>query len=198
MHNAYASAFVSWLLFHNPDTSNLKEIILFGSAAKNEVKKDSDIDIFIDVKSIKKKFQKEIDETLEGFYRSREALLFKTRGVDNKINIKIGKLEEWKDLKSSIEATGIVLYGPYIGGKVEGKKYVIISWNRIGKNRGAFLNKVYGFRSNGKRYQGILEKMGGRKIGKSAIMIPIEAKSDLISSIKNHDVDATIQEAYFK
>jgi hypothetical protein len=197
MHKAYASALVSWLLFHKLDTSNLKRIILFGSAAKDEARTGSDIDIFIEVKEKKKQFQKQIDDALEGFYKSREALIFKSRGIDNNINIIIGRLEEWKDLKASIDATGILLYGPYQGGKMQGRKYALIAWSRIGKNRGSLLNKLYGFRANEKKYAGLLERINGRKIGKSAIIIPIEEKDAVLQVMKDHDVDATILEGYF-
>src|SRR3989344_7815435 len=142
---AYASYFASFLINNLDDFSNLKSIILFGSVVRGEADKDSDVDIFIDVKKLNKNKEKEIKKILEGFYKSREALLFKTFGIDNKINLIIGRLDEWKDLKRSIESTGIVLYGKYsYGGKGE-RKYAVIFWDKIGKNRGAFLNKLYGF-----------------------------------------------------
>ena len=197
MYKAYASTFVSWFLTQNRDVSHIKSVILFGSAAKGEARKDSDIDVFIDVKSMTKKAKKDIEDAVEVFYKSRDALLFKAKGIDNKINVIVGKLEEWKDLKPSVEATGIVLYGRYTGGKAEGRKYAVISWSRIGKNRGALLNKIYGFRANNKKYQGLLEKLEGRKLGKSTIMIPVERKNEILPILKYHDVDATIQEGYF-
>ncbi|MFH1916759.1 MAG: nucleotidyltransferase domain-containing protein [Nanoarchaeota archaeon] len=197
MYKAYTSTFVSWYLAAHQNMKNVRCIILFGSAAKGEAKKDSDIDIFFDVHSATKKIQKEIEDAIESFYKSRDALIFKAKGVDNKINAIVGKLEEWNDLKQSIEASGIVLYGPYVGGRIEGRKYAVISWSRIGTNRGAFLNKIYGFRANDKKYQGLLEKLEGRKLGKSTIMVPVERKNDILPILKYHDVDATIQEGYF-
>ena len=106
---SYASYFVSYFL-DNLNNVNFEKIILFGSVAREEATKESDIDIFIEIKKENKKLEIEIKKILENFYKSREALLFKAKRIDNKINLIIGKLEEWKDLRDSIENTGIILY----------------------------------------------------------------------------------------
>ena len=46
----YASYFTSYLLYHLKKKENISNIILFGSVAKGEAKKSSDVDIFIEVK----------------------------------------------------------------------------------------------------------------------------------------------------
>lgn len=196
MFKAYASYFVSYLLANLKDITNIKKIILFGSVAKDEAIKESDIDIFIEVKKENKKFSEEIENILEEFYKSREALYFKTKGIDNKINLIISKLEEWKDLKESIESTGILMYAKYIPTKIEGKKYAIIFWDNIAKNRGAFLNRIYGFKVKNKSYKGLIEKLNGRKLGKSSIMVPIENREDIIKLLKHYKVNAKILEVY--
>ena|SRR3989344_3459236 len=196
MIKAYSSYFVSYLLSELGDI-NIRKIILFGSVAMDNADKESDVDIFIEVKKNSLKFKKDIEKILNKFYKSREALIFKNKGIDNKINILIGKLADWRDLKKSIESTGIVLYGRFVSsGFSEGKKYLLISWDKIGKNRGAFLNKVYGFRVGEKRYKGLIETLSGRKIGKSSLMIPVENKDEIFVLIKKYDVDARLVEIY--
>jgi len=194
----YASYFVSYLLMNIKNLNNINNIILFGSVAKGEESKESDVDIFIDVKKKTKRFDNEINNITENFYKSREALIFKSKGVYNKVNLIVEKLEEWKDLKKSIESTGIVLYGRYVPHitKLEGKKYSIFFWNKIEKNRGAFLNKIYGFKSGEKRYKGILELFNGTKLGKSSIMIPAEHEEKINKLLKHHKVNAKIIEVY--
>lgn len=196
MLKAYASYFVSYLLDNLKEMENIQQIILFGSVAKNEATRNSDVDIFIEVKNESKKFSHAVDSILENFYKSREGLSFKIRGIDNKINIIIGHLEDWKDLKVSLESTGIMLYGRYIPAKIEGRKYAMISWDNVGKNRGAFLNKIYGFKVGGKSYSGLVERLGGRKIGKSSIMVPIESREEIIKLLKPYQVNAKIIEIY--
>ncbi len=196
MHKAYSSYFVSYLLSKLKKLERIENIILFGSAAKNEATKASDIDIFIDVGKKTKQLENEIELILKDFYKSREALLFKVQGIENKINVIIGRLEEWKDLKESIESTGIVLYGPYSAATLKGKKHSIISWKSVGKNRGAFLNKLYGFKVENKRYKGLLETLGGKKLGKSTIMVPIEHREKIAELLRHYRVDARIIEVY--
>ena len=198
MLKEYTSYFVAYLLTNlNKDVKdNINKIILFGSAAKDEAEKDSDIDLFIDIKKTTKRAEREIKKIEEQFYDSREASLFKLKKISNKFSIIIGKLDEWKELKKSIESTGIILYGRYISSKISGRKYAIIFWDKIEKNRGAFLNKIYGVKINGKKYSGVVERIGGRKLGKSSVMIPVEMKEDILKLLKQYKVNAKIIEVY--
>jgi len=194
---AYASYFVSYLLKNFESGGGINRITLFGSVARGEATKESDVDIFIEVRKKTKKIEEGIKKQLSGFYKSREALIFKTRGIENKINVIVGRLDEWPDLKKSIESTGIVLYGGFVGGDVSGRKHAIIFWDSIGKNRGAFLNKIYGFRAGGKKYSGMIEKLEGRKLGKSSIMVPVEYREEVVKVLKAYKVNAKIVEVYF-
>lgn len=196
MIESYASYFASYLLFNLKNKENVLSIILFGSAAKGELDKSSDVDIFIEVKKKSKTFENQLSKIINNFYNSREALIFKIKGVENKINVIAGKLKEWKDLKKSIESTGIILYGNYISSEIRGKKHVLFFWNHVGKNRGAFLNKLYGFISKGKQYKGLIENLGGKKTGKSSFIIPVEHREEFVKLMKYYDVDVKIIEIY--
>lgn len=196
MIKAYASYFSSYLLMNVKKRDCIERIILFGSVARDEANKESDVDIFIDLNKKNQKIKNEIGKILENFYKSREALLFKSKGIDNKINLIIGRLDDWGDLKNSIESTGIVLYGKYIPSGISGSKHAILFWNKIQKNRGAFLNKVYGVNVKGKYYQGFIDKFGGKKLGKSSVMIPIEHKDKILKLMKEHKVNTKILDVY--
>ncbi len=196
MFKAYASYYSSFLLAQMPPESVISTIILFGSAAKGDASTESDIDIFIEVERKSKNIEGKIAQITEKFYKSREALLFKVKGIDNKINVIVGKLAEWTELRKSVESTGIILYGKYIPTGGSGRKFALIFWEVIGKNRGAFLNKLYGFNFNKKRYSGLLEKNEGRKVGKSSIMIPVEHSQEVLKLIQHHKVKAKIVEIY--
>lgn len=197
MIKAYASYFTSYLLANFENPNEIERIILFGSVARGEATKESDVDIFIETKKESDKLKNRIDRILKEFNESREALLFKAKGIDNKINLIVGKLDNWKKLKNSIESNGIVLYGKIIpSGKTAGRKQAVIFWDRVGENRGAFLNKIYGFKSGGKHYIGLVEKLGGRKLGKSSIMVPIENREEIIHLLKYYKANAKIVEVY--
>lgn len=196
MIKAYASYFVSYLLTRLKEVDNIFQIVLFGSVAKDEATKESDVDIFIVLKRKNKKLKEKIEKILDEFYSSREALIFKVKSIDNKINLIIDRLEDWPDIKLSIESTGIILYGKYIPIGIKGNKYVIIFWEGIEKNRGAFLNKIYGVKVKNKKYAGLLEKFNGRKLGKSSIMVPVQYREDILKTLKHYNANARIIEVY--
>ena len=79
----YASYFISYLLSNLDDTKNINRIVLFGSAAKGEANKESDIDLFLELKKQSAVFESEVKKIEKKFYSSREAALFKTKGIGN-------------------------------------------------------------------------------------------------------------------
>lgn len=194
----YASYFVSYLLTNLKGSENMERIVLFGSAAKGDADKESDVDIFIEVKKKTGKFEKAVQEAEQGFYQSREAALFKARGINNRFSIKVGMLKEWKELYRGIASTGIVLYGSYEAKELPSgvKHFVIVFWNGVGKNRGAFLNKLYGFKIRNKHYEGLIEKYDGKKIGKSCVMLPAQHKNELFRLLKMHEAKAQILDVF--
>ena len=200
MLKEYSMYFSAYLLtnLENKEKENIERIILFGSVAKEEARKESDIDLFIESKKNTKKFEAKIKTIEEKFYKSREASLFKLKNISNTFNIKIGRLKEWKELERSIASTGIILYGPYELRELPygTRHFVIIYWEKIGKNRGAFLNKLYGVKIKDKFYEGLLKRFSGRKLGKSCIMIPIVYKKDILRLIKEYKAEARIIEVF--
>jgi predicted nucleotidyltransferase len=198
MLKVYASYFVAYLLNNLKGKGNIERIVLFGSVARGDYEKGSDVDLFVEIKKKSKKFENELGEVLEKFYQSREASLFKLEGVDNEFSIKIGILKEWKDLQKSIASTGVILYGPYeVKEESSGMEHhVIIYWDKIGKNRGAFLNKLYGFKVKGKRYEGILERYEGKKLGKSCVILPVQYKKEVFELLGKYKVEAKVLEIF--
>lgn len=196
MISAYASAFVSYLVASlKENISSVDNIILYGSVARNEADEGSDVDIFVDAN---KKIDKAVEKIVSDFRHTKQFLWFKANGVQNEIRVKIGKLKEWKELHRSISSTGIVLWSRFeTKEKPAGTKHkIIFYWDEIGKNRGAFLNKLYGFKANGKKYAGLLEKWGGFRMGKSCIIIPIKYKNEMIEFMKSYNVNAKNVEVF--
>ncbi len=188
----YASYFASFIINNIKNIDNIERIILYGSVAKGEENKESDVDIFIETRKKTKLLEKELKGLEESFYNSRESSLFKIKGVENKFNVKIGILKDWKELYKSIASTGITLYGRYEAKEMPAglKHKIIIFWDKIRKNRGAFLNKIYGFKTGTKRYPGLLTKFGGSRIGKSCVIFPIEHKEEMFELMRKYKVDA--------
>lgn len=197
MLKKYAISAVDYILNNLSEQSftEIRQVILFGSVSRGTATKDSDIDIFFyAVKSLKK----EINKLIEDFYISRQGLIFKTKGVANRFQVIVGDLQEWVDLHKSIASEGIVLYGPYYGKPPKGlKHYFMISWENLDiKNRGAFLNKFYGYTAKKIKYSGLVKKWRAEKIGKSAILLPFEHKEECLNILSKYKVDFRIKDIY--
>lgn len=194
---SYALSFASFLLRNLKETSGIRSIILYGSVVRKTSNRESDIDIFIDVTKPTEVFQKRVNTVVSQFYSSKEAIIFKLMGIENEISVISGKLDNHKDLKRSIMSDGYVLWSKYIAVKPNDSKHnVIVFWEGIERNRGAFLNKIYGFTSGKVFYKGFLEESGGTKLGKSCIMIPIEHFEELRKMIKKYGVRARTIEVF--
>ncbi len=194
--NAYAARFTSFLIEKlGEEISKIDNIVLYGSVARGTADKESDVDIFVDTSH---EIEEKINETLEEFYNSREYTLFRSKGVDNEIELKIGELSEWEDLHRSISSTGKVLWGRYKTTEepIGTKHKIIFFWDKIGRSRSSFLNKLYGYKSKDKNIVGFLEKWNGKKIGKSSIIIPFQYKEDMLELIEEYDVNAKNIEVY--
>ncbi|MDY6788381.1 MAG: nucleotidyltransferase domain-containing protein [Candidatus Nanohaloarchaea archaeon] len=186
---AYASAFASFLIDQVEVLEKIDQIVLYGSVARGTADKESDVDIFVDTTY---NLEDEIDRIKEEFYSSRRCTLFRSKGITNKISVKTGKLEEWESIHASISSTGIVLWGDFKAEKLPGgaQHSIIFYWEKTGDKRTSFLNKLYGYSTEDREIKGMLEKWGGKKIGKSSVLIPIEHKDDMIKLLKKYNIDA--------
>ncbi len=200
----YAYAFANFLMHGIEEKwfKDIKSIILFGSVAQNRATEESDVDIFFDVampKSRVNKFRRILLKAKDEFLFTTEALKFKSRKIYNEINFAVGNLEEWPEMKKSVSSSGLVLYGKYSNTfKKRGlKRFLIFFWESTGKNRGAFLNKLYGYKAKRTRYKGFLDA-GGVKIGKSAALIPVERKDDFIRILDKYRAEYKVLEVYME
>ena len=179
----------------------INSIILFGSMAQERASKESDVDLFFDSemnKTQKRKFQTELRKSISAFRLTQQALKFKMEGVSNEISPTIGKLDQWESLQHSLSSTGIVLYSRYTSpqSKKGLKHHLLVFWEPKIKNRGSFLNKLYGYNIGKKHYNGLIEKSGGMKAGKSAVIIPVDKKENLYKILEDHEVSYQIKEIF--
>ncbi len=187
---SYAMDFSSFLVqnMEKEDLAHIKEIILFGSAARGEAGSSSDVDIFVNTT---KKMESKVNKTLNRFYESEiYRRYWKMLGINNDISIISDDLENWKDLKASIISDGIVLYGKYSGTAKTQKNYVIVWWGSIKPEyKRVFASKqLYGWRIKDKKYRGLLEKVGGEKIGVNAINVPLQGFSPIKELFRKHKI----------
>ncbi|MFH0876244.1 MAG: nucleotidyltransferase domain-containing protein [archaeon] len=183
---SYAMDFVSFLIEKMKDSSEIKSIILFGSVARQDTDKNSDVDIFIDTK---KDIQKEVGAIKESFLESiKYKKYWKLLGVENNLDIQVGEIKKW-DLERSIISNGIVLYGKYFDRpKTKGSSLFVIKAKGERKNQIKLWRKLYGYKQkvNDKIYKsvGLLSNYGGKKLGNGVFLVPIEHTQHVIAFLR--------------
>ena len=174
---SYAMDFASFIIQKLKDEDKIRNIILFGSVSRGESTKDSDIDIFIDVSREDEKIKKELKEIQIDFFNSAKYKQYwKLLGIENDITLIIAELKKWKEIKPSIIANGIVLYGKFKSEIKEGEHKTFFIWENIYPNskRVLFNKQIFGYKQNKKEYSGLLNKYSGERLGKGCIIVPLE------------------------
>lgn len=169
---AYAIDFVSYLKLK---LKEIERVILYGSAARGDFDKESDIDLFVDSKS---DISKKIIKISEDYRKTSRFKEWELKGIKREIHIISGELdsEEWKDLKRSIINTGIILYGKYKSDIEKINQYALFSFENIkpDKKRILVFRKLFGFKVKDKRYGGLVLQTNSKRIGKGILLVPIE------------------------
>jgi len=183
---AYASSFVAFIL----PRIDVKEIILFGSVARNEADKDSDIDLFFNVRQGEEKLKKVLKEELEKFYKTKIAEIWRLKGIKNDVKIKVGNLNEWK-LKRSIISDGIVLYGKYkdMPEKIKGYTQFNLKPIKDITKRNRVFRKVFGRKEKGYLTKGIVEEVNGKKLSPTSFIVPIEKSQEIVKMLGSEKLD---------
>ena len=193
---SYAMDFTSFLLEKTSFNDKIRNIILFGSVARSEESPNSDIDIFIDVIEENKKIESDINKCIERFFESgKYKNYWKLLDINNNISLKIGSLDNWKDLHSSIASNGILLYGKFKYSTKEGKNNSMLIWENIKPNskRVLFNKQIFGYNQNKKFYRGLLQKYNGERLGKGCIVIPSEHFNIFHSFFKKNKITVKIK-----
>lgn len=185
---AYAMSFVSFVF---PKIGGIKEIILFGSSARGEAGKESDIDIFFDIEDEKQEeiIKKVLEIELKKFYKSKIRETWMFQGIKNPISIKTGKLEDWK-LKRSLISDGICLYSKYkeIPKGLEGFVYFNLNPIKNIAKRNSIIRRLFGRKEKNHLSAGLLEKINGKKFSPSSFIVKKEFVNNIIELLDKEKV----------
>lgn len=172
--HGYAVSFVSFALprINQP----VKDVIMFGSVARGDFDEKSDLDLFFSVPN--PKAEKDIEESmkiiLKKFYNSKIFESWRKKGVGLEIKTHVGVLEKW-ELRSSVLAEGICLYGKYKE-EIPSNAYVMLYFDPI-KNitrRNRVVRSLFGREERKFARTGLVEKLGGKKIAPTSFIVPIQ------------------------
>jgi predicted nucleotidyltransferase len=187
----YALSFAGFVL----PKIEVDEIILFGSAARGEAEKESDIDLFFNVKKNEEILKKELKKELERFYKTKIFEIWSLKGIKNQIKIEVGNLDEWK-LKRSIISDGIILYGKYKSMPEKTKGFVQFNLKPI-KNiakRNNILRKIFGRKEKDYSTKGQVEEANGKKLSALSFIVPLEKTEEVFKLFNSEKIDYTFFE----
>jgi predicted nucleotidyltransferase len=191
---AYSLDFASYLILK---LKNIDRIILYGSVARNDFDEKSDVDLFVDTKE---KINKKLDLVLDKYYKTRKFKEWQLKGIERDISCISGELDsdEWKDLKRSIINTGIILYGKYKSEAEKINQYVLFSFENIkpDKKRVSVFRSLFGFKTAGKKYAGIAEKIGAVRIAKGSLLVPTEKANELKKFFQNKKISVKLYDLW--
>src|SRR3989338_775331 len=186
---SYAMSFSSFLL--DSDIGNrINRIVIFGSAAKGEYDKESDVDVFVDT-TVKRA---ELIKYLNLFYSSKINEIWETKGPKNEISLHSGNMDT-SPLKREILGSGIQVYGE-VGLLPKNMQhyalFVLDFSNFQRKKQVSIWRKLYGYRQKiGRKtynFKGLIEKSGGRKLGKGIVVMPLAKKYEFSKLLKQKRV----------
>lgn len=194
----YALSFASFLL-DSKIGKEIKQIILFGSVARGDFTEESDIDLFIDAPD---EIETEIEKILVLYESSQISKTWRLKSIKNEFSLKVGKLEEWS-LRREVISSGITLYGKFSQSSEKGKYYILIN---LAVKKRKFSNQIriwrylYGYRQKvGKKIylkKGLLEKCGGKKIGKGWMLIPMGQRMTILKYLNKEKIPYQLYELW--
>ena len=195
---AYAASFVSFLLDTAKVKDKIKRIILFGSVARDDFTKESDIDMFIDTNE---DIELSIEKTYKLFMMSQAQKLWELKGLTQELSFKIGNLNEW-NLRRSIISDGIVLYGRMRETSEDAEPYLLLqlSYKKLSQSQKLRAwRKLYGHRQKvGKKIyksNGLVERLNGKRI-ENGIVMPLHQEKKVLDFLKQHKISYTLHELW--
>jgi len=164
-------------------------IVLFGSFSRGDYDEGSDIDLLVVFKD-----KKDLDRDLSKIYEktAKADLFFQVIGLT---------LEELKNspLLEAALREGKIYYAKQDAKKLltpTHKPYALVTYttaNLNAKERVIFTQKLEGRRKGKYRYNGLLHKIGGYKVGKGVVMVPLSNLKTLTKHFEKKEINYVIR-----
>ena len=174
----YIYDFLSTMFDKLKDREKVRAVILFGSFARGNQRKDSDVDLFIDVRADnKEEVEQLVKESLQEFEIKIENV-WKLEGINNAFAIIVDdiSLKKWEELRKDIGSYGILIYGRYETPVKYGKRLVLIDYDLSKskqKDKMRIIRALLGYKlKRGEKVyeqRGIIKKLGAEKLSNSIL-----------------------------
>ncbi|MEK6959770.1 MAG: nucleotidyltransferase domain-containing protein [Nanoarchaeota archaeon] len=204
---AVAMDFAAFLMSDTAIAPDVHRIVLFGSVATGDCDEESDIDLFIETARQGKKrngqAKSSIRKRLDLWNLSTRAEMWKAQGIRNELSLRIGALDEWKDIHRAIASHGILLYGKFIEPPKGLRQYALVSL-RFPKlppsGRVALLRTLYGYKQKAKgkvyTFEGAVGSLGGVRLKRANVMMPIENAAKLYEFLRRKKISYLVREIW--
>lgn len=173
---AYASDFVSYLLqkLTLDELRLIDQVVLFGSAARAETTSESDVDLFVQTRTART-LEGRVAQLVDAFESStRVSDYWRPLGVRLPLSVKVGRPEDWAVVPAALAEHGKVLFGPYQPASAGSGTGAVFTWENVSPGmRTNLYRNLFGFISHGKRYPGLVAQVGGQRLGKGAVWVPL-------------------------
>lgn len=203
----YAYDYLSLLLEDEGVRSHARSIILFGSAARGDADKYSDVDIFIDAPPEAAAIISPAVKKAEGRFIAAYGRKWAALGVKNPIKPIIDDIngERWRELKAEVASYGIVLYGRFEARQEGLAHFSLFSYSLSKlpqKRKMRLLRLLFGYsaRRGRKVYRqnGLIGEIGGVKLGPNSVLVPVEKSRDVRKAFLAHGVTPEIRELWMR
>ncbi|MBI5072939.1 nucleotidyltransferase domain-containing protein [Candidatus Woesearchaeota archaeon] len=201
---AYAQNALSFVFLDPTLINKCSAIYLFGSAARGEMEKESDIDLFFDyesffpdnIKNEKAITEKEsaIRAALSRFSKSNDFQKWKQLGFTPPFSINAGELEEW-ELKTSVFADGILLYSKEPLTSVA-KRHVLITYV-LPQKKTKYLfvvRTLFGRKEEGYKDAGLIGACNAKRIATTVLLVPKEQAEIVFKFLQKEKIEYSFME----
>ena len=199
---SYLYDFLSILFGNLKEKEKIRSIILFGSFARGDYGRESDIDLFIDVKENNKEA---IDDVIKKSLIEFETKSEKSRKIKRIAHPIIPIIDDlnnskWEELRMEMGIYGISVYGRFRTETKKEKRFVLIEYelNRLKqKDKMRLIRKLLGYKlkKGNKIYtqKGKVEECNAEKIS-NGILVEIERYKEISDILRKNKIPIKIRE----
>lgn len=192
---SYSLNFLSFVFLETGVQKKILSAYLFGSAVREELDKESDIDIFINCEKEDETFLiKSCESARKKFIESKDFDKWKRLEFNYPISLKAGPISEWQ-LKTSIESEGIELYSKSITSQ-DIERLVLFSID-LPQNKKAYLKikrELFGRTEKDFKSEGLVSKSKGKQLASGIFIIPKLEQTKFIDVLNSNKIKFSMME----